>query len=74
MTGLLRRRHDQLGSSAGQLDALSPLGQLARGYVIASRDPAGRHLADFTELAAGDQLWLRFSRGRACTRVEEVSE
>jgi exodeoxyribonuclease VII large subunit len=74
MTGLLRRRHDQLGQNAGRLDALSPLGQLARGYVIASHDPAGRDPADFSELAVGDQLWLRFSQGRARTRIEKVSE
>ena len=72
--GLLRRLEDQLARSAGQLDALSPLNQLARGYVIASRDPHGRNLAEFSQLAPGGQLWLRFSAGRARTRVEEISE
>jgi exonuclease VII large subunit len=71
---LLRHVGDQLGSNAGRLDALSPLCQLARGYVIASRDPDGRHPANFRELAVGGQLWLRFSQGRARTRIEDVSE
>lgn len=74
MTGLLRQRGDRLAHAAGQLDALSPLGQLARGYVIASRDARGREIADFTGLASGDRLWLRFSQGRVRTRVEDVSE
>lgn len=74
MTGLLRQRGDRLARAAGQLDALSPLGQLARGYVIASRDVEGREIADFAGLASGDRLWLRFSQGRVRTRVEDVSE
>ena len=74
MHGLLRRLADQLARSAGQLDALSPLNQLARGYVIASHDPHGRDLAEFSQLAPGGQLWLRFSAGRARTRVEEITE
>jgi hypothetical protein len=28
----------------------------------------------FNELAPGRQLWLRFSAGRARTRVEEIAE
>jgi exodeoxyribonuclease VII large subunit len=74
MHGLLRRQGDQLARGAGQLDALSPLNQLARGYVIASRDPHGRDLAEFSKLSPGGQLWLRFSAGRARTRVEELAE
>jgi exodeoxyribonuclease VII large subunit len=74
MHGLLRRLGDQLARDAGQLDALSPLNQLARGYVIASRDPQGRDPVEFSELAPGEQLWLRFSAGRARTRVEEIAE
>jgi exodeoxyribonuclease VII large subunit len=74
MHGLLRRLGDQLARDAGQLDALSPLNQLARGYVIASRDPQGRDPVEFSELAPGKQLWLRFSAGRARTRIEEIAE
>jgi exodeoxyribonuclease VII large subunit len=73
MTGIIRQQGDRLARSAGQLDALSPLGQLARGYVIASRDAQGREVADFARLAKGDQLWLRFHQGRVRTRVEELS-
>lgn len=74
MSGLLRQRGDRLARAAGQLDALSPLGQLARGYVIASRDADGRQVAHFADLAAGDRLWLRFSGGRVRARIEELSE
>jgi len=74
MHGQLRRLGDQLAGAAGQLDALSPLGQLARGYVIASFDPHGRELAEFSALAPGRELWLRFNAGRARTRIEELSK
>lgn len=74
MTALLRQQGDRLARAAGQLDALSPLGQLARGYVIASRDAEGRKVARLADLTRGDQLWLRFSQGVARTRIEEVSE
>ncbi|MCM2265754.1 MAG: exodeoxyribonuclease VII large subunit [Desulfuromonadales bacterium] len=74
MTGLLRQQGDRLARAVGQLDALSPLGQLARGYVIASRDAEGRKVVRLADLTEGDHLWLRFSQGLARTRVEEVSE
>ena len=74
MNGLLRHLDDRLGRNAGRLDALSPLRQLARGYVIASRDPAGHHPAAFDELTVGGELWLRFSQGRARTRIEDLPE
>lgn len=74
IAGVLRQRSDRLARAVGQMDALSPLGQLARGYVIASRDAQGRELADFARLASGDPLWLRFHGGRVKTRVEELDE
>jgi len=74
MASLLQRLGDRLGRDAGRLEALSPLGQLARGYVIASGDAAGRRVAHFAELVPGAELWLRFHSGRARTRVEEVTE
>jgi exodeoxyribonuclease VII large subunit len=74
MTSLLRRLADRLAGAAGCLDALSPLSQLARGYVLASTDPDSRQLASFGELIPGGELWLRFHEGRARTRIEEVIE
>jgi exodeoxyribonuclease VII large subunit len=74
MATLLRRLGDQLGRSVGRLEALSPLGQLARGYVIASRDADSREVVRCGELAPGAEVWLRFHDGRARTRVEAVSD
>jgi exodeoxyribonuclease VII large subunit len=63
---------DGLGMAAGCLNALSPLLQLERGYVIASHEPGDPGLASTETLAPGDHLWLRFARGQARTRVEEI--
>jgi len=68
----LRRQEERFGLAVGQLHALSPLAQLARGYVLPSRDAAGHVPAPFAELASGDPLWLRFRQGRVCSRVETV--
>jgi exodeoxyribonuclease VII large subunit len=69
---LMREYADRLGLAAGRLDALSPLLQLDRGYVIASREPGGPGLNSTAGLLSGQQLWLRFARGQARTRVEDV--
>ncbi len=74
MGSLLRHLGDQLGQGAGRLAALSPLSQLARGYVIPSRDPDSRQVVSFGEVAPGTELWLRFREGRVRTRVDEVTE
>lgn len=74
MGGLLRQRGDRLARAAGQLEALSPLGQLARGYAIASRDAEGREVVRFADLRVGGELWLRFDGGRARAGIEEVTE
>ena len=72
MVNDLRRQQERLGLAAGQLHALSPLAQLARGYVLASRDQSGHEPAPFAGLSVGDPLWLRFGEGRVCSRVEAV--
>ena len=59
-------------AATGRLDALSPLRQLERGFVIASRERDGAGLRSTESLNFGDPLWLRFSRGRAAVRVEDV--
>jgi exodeoxyribonuclease VII large subunit len=68
----MREYSDALGIAAARLDALSPLLQLDRGYVIASRKPGCPGLVSTKDLKPGDQLWLRFARGQARARVEDV--
>jgi len=68
----MRQYEDSLAIAAGRLDALSPLQQLDRGFVIASCNRDGAGLTSTENLNAGDSLWLRFSRGRAAVRVEDV--
>ncbi len=69
---LMRQYADSLGLASGRLDALSPLLQLDRGYVIASRKQGSAGLVTSEGLKSGDRLWLRFARGQASTRVEDV--
>jgi len=68
----LQQFASQLGNAVGRLNALSPLQQLERGYVIVSNDRDGRELARPEQMKEGDQLWIRFSRERVRTRVEDV--
>ena len=72
MSGKMRQYADRLGMTVGRLDALSPLLQLDRGYVIASHELGGSGLVSAKALSPGDSLWLRFSHGQARTRVEDV--
>jgi exodeoxyribonuclease VII large subunit len=72
MSARMRQYVDRLGMTAGRLDALSPLLQLDRGYVIASHEQDGSGLVSTAGLEPGDRLWLRFSHGQARTRVEDV--
>ena len=71
----VRVRHDRgaLGKLAGQLDALSPLACLARGYAIVRRDDArGTVVQDAATLAPGEELTLVLHRGRARARVQST--
>jgi exodeoxyribonuclease VII large subunit len=72
MQGELRHYADRLARNAGRLQALSPLRQLERGYVIASLEQDAAGLSCKQGLAPGDDLWLRFVDGRVRTQVVEV--
>lgn len=69
-------RHDQarqqqrLARLAGQLDAISPLATLARGYAIAL-DHEGHVVMRTAQVAPGDALDVRVSDGVINTRVLE---
>jgi exodeoxyribonuclease VII large subunit len=72
MSARMREYTDSLGLVSGRLHALSPLLQLDRGYVIASNKQGGSGLVSADTLEPGDHLWLRFARGQARTRVEDI--
>jgi exodeoxyribonuclease VII large subunit len=72
MRALMSEYSNRLGLAVGRLDALSPLLQLDRGYVIASRDQDSPGLVSTKDLKPGDLLWLRFAHGQVRCRVEKV--
>jgi exodeoxyribonuclease VII large subunit len=66
--GLERRRH-HVARLAAQLDALSPLRVLERGYAVPS-GPDGRVLKRRAEFRSGEPFTLRVADGRVDARVE----
>jgi exodeoxyribonuclease VII large subunit len=66
--GLERRRH-HVARLAAQLDALSPLRVLERGYAVPS-GPDGRVLKRRAEFRPGEPFTLRVADGRVDARVE----
>jgi exodeoxyribonuclease VII large subunit len=59
MQRVIERRRARLATLSGQLDALSPLAVLGRGYAVA-RDPDGRTLQRMADFPTGQSfdLWL----------------
>ena len=66
----LSRRRKAFAESAAQLDALSPLAVLGRGYAIASRD--GIAVLSSQELQPGDVVQVRVAHGGFRARVTHV--
>ena len=54
--------------AAAQLDTLSPLATLARGYSIC-KDSSGKTVTDAAQVRAGEEVHLRLSRGQLACRV-----
>ena len=67
----LERHRHRLAALGGQLDALSPLKILERGYALA-RDPRGRVLKRVAQYAPGDAFRLRVSDGEVPARVADA--
>ena len=59
---LLRQRRSRLEQLAGQVDALSPLAILGRGYALVF-DASGSLLKDAGRVKAGDQITARLAQG-----------
>lgn len=58
----------EIGAAAARLDALSPLAILGRGYAVAYK--GGKAVTDSGELSKGDELDVRFAKGKAKVKVE----
>jgi exodeoxyribonuclease VII large subunit len=63
-----------LAAIAAQLESLSPLGILGRGYSLTTRLDDGRLVTDAALLEHGDTIRTRFARGQAVSRVEQVQQ
>jgi exodeoxyribonuclease VII large subunit len=61
-----------LGAKARQLESLSPLAVLGRGYSLTSRLDDGRLVRSASQLTVGDQLRTRLSEGALTSRVETI--
>ncbi|MEP7274465.1 MAG: exodeoxyribonuclease VII large subunit [Acidobacteriota bacterium] len=70
---LLARGRSDLALNAGQLDMLSPLKVLGRGYLLAQRASGGL-VTQACELVTGDLLKLRFADGDVGCEVTETKE
>ncbi len=67
----LEKRAARLQRLAGQLQALSPLGILERGYALIF-DEQGKLVTRADQLSPGDEIRARLARGRLRARVEDT--
>ncbi|RUL81581.1 exodeoxyribonuclease VII large subunit, partial [Tautonia sociabilis] len=70
LTRLLDRRRDRLAALAAQLDALSPLAVLSRGYSLTQRLEDSRVVRSPDDVAPGTLLRTRLASGSILSRVE----
>lgn len=74
MEKVLQFAANRFSLAGGRLHALSPLATLERGYAIVFREKTEEAVRDAGRLKPGDGLLIRFARGHARARVEEVEE
>ena len=68
------KKQNDLSYRAGQIQALSPLAILQRGYAVAYTVPGNKIISSFRQIKVGDQLKLKLSQGQLKARVEEKQE
>jgi exodeoxyribonuclease VII large subunit len=67
---LLQRSQDRLRGVAGQLESLSPLAVLQRGYSLTLRTEDEALVTDAAQVEAGQSITTRLARGTLVSRVE----
>jgi exodeoxyribonuclease VII large subunit len=63
----------QTATAAAQLESLSPLGVLGRGYSVTRRVKDGTLVRSTSQLKVGELIVTRFEQGEAVSRVDEIS-
>jgi len=71
MQAILKQQTRLLENNMSQLNAVSPLATLARGYAIV-RDPHGKVSTDPATLQAGDKIDVRLAKGEFKAQVLET--
>ncbi len=71
MRASLRTREERFRAMAGQLELVSPLATLGRGYAIV-QDSNGNIVRSSAETAEGDSVTARLAEGRLRCRVEDT--
>jgi exodeoxyribonuclease VII large subunit len=70
---LLLRQRGRLNQLSGQLEALSPLAILDRGYALVF-DPSGALLKDAGQVKAGDEISARLAKGSLSATVNRQKQ
>ena len=68
------RLYARLRPLAAQLDALSPLAILSRGYAVAWKLPGRDIIRDAQQLKPNDEISVKFGNGSVGARVEHVEQ
>ena len=71
MNSAIERNNHKLKQLSGQLNTVSPLATLSRGYAIVQKE--GKVIHQSQELTAGDEVTARFGQGEALCEVKTVS-
>jgi exodeoxyribonuclease VII large subunit len=70
---LLQRQRSRIDQLSGQLEALSPLAILERGYALVF-DSSGNLLKDATQVRVGDEISARLARGSVDATVKRRNQ
>ena len=70
--GHVKASRRRLEHVTAQLESLSPLGVLGRGYSLTQRTADGSLVRDAAGLEVGETITSRFARGSVISRVEKV--
>jgi len=62
MTNLLLRRRSKLDQLSGEIEALSPVAILERGYALVF-DASGKLVKDASQVKLGDEISARVAKG-----------